>query len=139
MICHDYRNSFLCTHGSNIIIIIIINIIITWTGSFCIARAVLELPYVDQTGLKLTEIHLPLPPECWDMLKSNATTPAGKSIFKCNHDFKTLLVHSCSHSRKNNPLETLISLSESNERPHNESAVIMFNVMLSLLSVLCRL
>ena len=27
---------------------------------------VLELALVDQTGLKLTEIHLPLPPECWD-------------------------------------------------------------------------
>jgi hypothetical protein len=22
--------------------------------------------YVDHAGLKLTEIHLPLPPECWD-------------------------------------------------------------------------
>ena len=25
-----------------------------------------ETPYVDQVDLKLTEIHLPLPPECWD-------------------------------------------------------------------------
>ena len=27
---------------------------------------VLEPALVDQAGLKLTEIHLPLPPECWD-------------------------------------------------------------------------
>ena len=27
---------------------------------------VLELALVEQIGLKLTEIHLPLPPECWD-------------------------------------------------------------------------
>ena len=28
--------------------------------------AVLEIAFVDQAGLELTEIHLPLPPECWD-------------------------------------------------------------------------
>ncbi|KAM7328241.1 hypothetical protein ACRRTK_012333 [Alexandromys fortis] len=27
---------------------------------------VLELNFVDQAGLKLTEIRLPLPPKCWD-------------------------------------------------------------------------
>ena len=27
---------------------------------------VLELALVNQVGLKLTGIHLPLPPECWD-------------------------------------------------------------------------
>ena len=27
---------------------------------------VLELALVDQAGLELTEIHLLLPPECWD-------------------------------------------------------------------------
>ena len=27
---------------------------------------VLEQAIVDQAGLELTEIHLPLPPECWD-------------------------------------------------------------------------
>ena len=27
---------------------------------------VLELALVDQDGLELTEIHLPLPPQCWD-------------------------------------------------------------------------
>ena len=27
---------------------------------------VLELTLVDQAGLELTEIRLPLPPECWD-------------------------------------------------------------------------
>ena len=29
-------------------------------------ESVLELALVDQAGLKLTETHLPLPPECWD-------------------------------------------------------------------------
>ena len=29
-------------------------------------KPVLELPLVGQVGLELTEIHLPLPPECWD-------------------------------------------------------------------------
>ena len=29
-------------------------------------EAVLELALVDQVGLKLTEIHLPLSPEYWD-------------------------------------------------------------------------
>ena len=29
-------------------------------------EAVLELALVDQAGLELTEIRLPLPPECWD-------------------------------------------------------------------------
>ena len=29
-------------------------------------ESVLELALVDQAGLKLAEIHLPLPPECWD-------------------------------------------------------------------------
>ena len=37
------------------------------TGFLCvIALAVLELALVDQAGLELTEILLPLPPECWD-------------------------------------------------------------------------
>lgn len=36
------------------------------TGSFFVALEVLELTRVDQTGLKLAEIHLPLPPEFWD-------------------------------------------------------------------------
>jgi hypothetical protein len=26
----------------------------------------IEVPFVDQAVLKLTEIHLSLPPECWD-------------------------------------------------------------------------
>ena len=30
------------------------------------ALAVLELALVDQAGLRLTEICLPLPPKCWD-------------------------------------------------------------------------
>ena len=29
------------------------------------ALAVLELAFVDQAGFELTEICLPLPPECW--------------------------------------------------------------------------
>ena len=37
------------------------------TGFFCVAlEPVLELALVDQAGLELTEICLPLPPECWD-------------------------------------------------------------------------
>jgi hypothetical protein len=32
------------------------------TGSHCVALAVLELKSVDQAGLELIEIHLPLPP-----------------------------------------------------------------------------
>jgi hypothetical protein len=36
------------------------------TGFLCVALAVLELGSVDQDGLELTEIHLPLPPECRD-------------------------------------------------------------------------
>ena len=35
--------------------------------SFSVAlEAVLELALVYQAGLELTEIRLPLPPECWD-------------------------------------------------------------------------
>ena len=33
------------------------------TQGFSVALAILTLP-VDQAGLKLTEIHLPLPPQC---------------------------------------------------------------------------
>ena len=37
------------------------------TGFLCVAlEPVLELAIVDQAGLELREIHLPLPPECWD-------------------------------------------------------------------------
>ena len=36
------------------------------TRFLCVALAVLELALVDQASLKLTEIHLPLPPKCWD-------------------------------------------------------------------------
>ena len=33
----------------------------------CVALvSVLELALVDQAGLELIEIHLPLPPKCWD-------------------------------------------------------------------------
>ena len=31
-----------------------------------VLEPVLELALVDQAGLELTEMHLPLPPECWD-------------------------------------------------------------------------
>ena len=34
------------------------------TGFLCVALAVLELALVDEAGLELTEIHLPLPPDC---------------------------------------------------------------------------
>ena len=37
------------------------------TQGFSVAlEPVVELDLVDQAGLKLTEIHPPLPPECWD-------------------------------------------------------------------------
>ena len=37
------------------------------TGFLCVtALAVLELALIDQTGLKLTEVRLPQPHECWD-------------------------------------------------------------------------
>ena len=36
-------------------------------GFLCVALTTLELAlYIDQFGFKLTEICLPLPPECWD-------------------------------------------------------------------------
>ena len=36
-------------------------------GFLCVtALAVFELALVDQAGLELTEICLPLPPECWN-------------------------------------------------------------------------
>ena len=39
----------------------------TQRQSFSVAlEPVLELAPVDQAGLELTEIHLPLPCECWD-------------------------------------------------------------------------
>ena len=36
------------------------------TGFLCVALAVLELALVDQAGLELTEICLPLPSKGWD-------------------------------------------------------------------------
>jgi hypothetical protein len=37
------------------------------TGFLCLALATLELAWsVGQADFKLTEIHLPLPPKCWD-------------------------------------------------------------------------
>ncbi|KAM7339825.1 hypothetical protein ACRRTK_000440 [Alexandromys fortis] len=35
-------------------------------GFSVVLEPVLELALVDQAGLELTEICLPLPPECWD-------------------------------------------------------------------------
>ena len=36
------------------------------TQGFSVAlEGVLDLALVDQAGLELTEIHLPLPPKCW--------------------------------------------------------------------------
>lgn len=34
------------------------------TGSHCTALAGLELAYIDQAGLQLTDIYMPLPSEC---------------------------------------------------------------------------
>ena len=36
------------------------------TGFSVAVEPFLELALVDQAGLELTEIRLPLPPECWD-------------------------------------------------------------------------
>ena len=36
------------------------------TGFLCVALTVQELALVDQAGLELTEIQLPLTLECWD-------------------------------------------------------------------------
>ena len=36
------------------------------TGFLWALEPVLELALVEHAGLELTEIHLPLPPECWD-------------------------------------------------------------------------
>lgn len=47
----------------------------------CVVLAVLELS-VDQAGLKLTEIHLPLPLECWD--KRCAPAPPRLCGSKCH-------------------------------------------------------
>ena len=38
------------------------------TGFLCIALTVGGTHSVDRAGLELTEIFLPLPPECWDLL-----------------------------------------------------------------------
>lgn len=35
------------------------------TGFLCVALASLETHYVDQAGLELKEIQLPLLPKCW--------------------------------------------------------------------------
>ena len=32
----------------------------------CVALVVLELPLESRLAFELTEIHLPLPPKCWD-------------------------------------------------------------------------
>ena len=41
-------------------------VFVFWRQGFSVAlESVLELALVDQADLKLTEIHLPLPPECW--------------------------------------------------------------------------
>jgi hypothetical protein len=36
-------------------------------GSYYVALPSLKLANVDQAGLELTVIHLPLPHECWDL------------------------------------------------------------------------
>ena len=41
------------------------------TGFLCVAlEPVLELALVEQAGLKLTEIRLPLPLKCWDLRRA---------------------------------------------------------------------
>ena len=48
--------------------------------SLCNSPSCPETHSVDQAGLKLTEIHLPLPPECWDE-RCASPSPGEKHVF----------------------------------------------------------
>ena len=43
---------------------------------------VLELILVDQAGLELTEICLPLPPKCWNKRRAPSPSSLGRLYFK---------------------------------------------------------
>jgi hypothetical protein len=59
---HTHTHTHTHTHISNIIII---KSFVFQDRVLCVALAVLELS-LDQASLELKEIHLPLPPKCWD-------------------------------------------------------------------------
>jgi hypothetical protein len=52
-------------------------IVVTFeTGSHYVALALLEFTHCEeQSGLRFTEIHLPLPPECWNERRAYTTMP----------------------------------------------------------------
>ena len=62
--CHVMEKSFV------IVVVVVLFVCLVFGFSrqgFSVAlELVLELALIDQAGLKLTEIHLSLPPECWD-------------------------------------------------------------------------
>ena len=50
-----------------VVVVLVVLVFDFPTQGFSITlNLVLELALVDQAGLRLTKIHLPLPPECWD-------------------------------------------------------------------------
>ena len=63
-----FLNKKKCTYCF-VFLFFVLFVLFSEIGFLCVTvLAVLELALVDQAGLKLTEIHLPLPlpPECWD-------------------------------------------------------------------------
>ena len=60
------KASHLCSDVEVCLFVCLFLFLFLETG-FCVAlKPVLELALVEQAGLELTEICLPLPPECWD-------------------------------------------------------------------------
>ena len=58
---------FVCKYSFLLFFCFVLFVLFFKTGFPCVTvLAVLELALVDQAGLKHTEIHLPLTPECWD-------------------------------------------------------------------------
>jgi hypothetical protein len=45
--------------------VVVIFVFVFWIGFLSLCNSP-GTNFVDQTGLELIEIHLPLPPECWD-------------------------------------------------------------------------
>ena len=71
--CHPYRHSWhaLLWSVSNhsyyyLLYSFFFNFFPLRQCSFLALEPALELALIDQAGLKLTELHLPLPPECWN-------------------------------------------------------------------------
>ena len=61
------RKSGLKTTGPVLFCFGLVFLVLFFETGFSVALVpVLELAFVDQAGLELTEIRLPLSPECWD-------------------------------------------------------------------------